>query len=253
MAHHPTVPQPTTVAVDLVSASPTVEPAFIAARLCYAKGGYDAVRATIDEMRATQSPDAVEAYMHQWLTDTIVPRHHWSIFEHLTFSVAVRGISRACSHQLVRHRIATYSQQSQRYVEKGDFSYLVPPIIAAVPEAMALYTEAIEASARAYQQLSQVLFDAYPDFNMPKHREKVFQDARFVLPNACETQIVITMNGRAWIEASRHRMCNRAQWEIREMFNQIAAVIRGVCPTVGTLMGGKCQVGECPTQECRTR
>lgn len=144
---------------------------------------------------------------------------HESIIEHACATFEISGISRACSHQLVRHRIASYSQESQRYVEMRAPEYVVPPDVAADPEAAAALAEFMKTVSDAYARL--------------RERGVQKEDARFVLPNAAATRIVVTMNFRSWRHVIRERGLNpAAQWEIRELANRVLDVLNGIAPAV---------------------
>lgn len=151
---------------------------------------------------------------------------HDSPTEHVSFTFAIEGVSRALSHQLVRHRIASYSQQSQRYVREDRFAYVTPPSIAARPELAALFAEAMSGLQEVYRRLMA---------EVPR------EDARYVLPNACETKLVVTMNARSLKNFFELRCCNRAQWEIRELALMMLAEVRKVAPGLFRLAGPACE------------
>lgn len=165
------------------------------------------------------------------LTRIMVKTGHHSTIEHVSFTFAIEGISRACTHQLVRHRIASYSQQSQRYVKVNDFkkTAIKPNTIARNPEANAKYDALMDQVAECYRQLVELGIPA--------------EDARFVLPNAAETKIVVTMNARSLLHFFEERCCNRAQWEIRQVANLMLAECRKVAPTLFEKAGPTCEVG----------
>ncbi len=128
---------------------------------------------------------------------------HESIIEHASATFEVSGISRACSHQLVRHRLASYSQESQRYVDMSNPEMVIPPTIADNPEAAAVWDKLMDNIRSAYRDLREA--------GVRK------EDARFVLPNATATRIVMTMNFREYLHFFRMRITPEAQWEIRRM------------------------------------
>ena len=128
---------------------------------------------------------------------------HESIIEHASATFEVSGISRACSHQLVRHRLASYSQESQRYVDMSNPELVIPPDIASNPGALVVWERLMDNIQTAYRDLRAV--------NVRK------EDARFVLPNAASTRIVVTMNFREYMHFFRLRITPEAQWEIRQM------------------------------------
>jgi thymidylate synthase (FAD) len=200
-----------------------------AGRLCYAP-------VSAAELKSAMSDDDVRR-----LVRGLVRSGHMSALEHASFTFAIDGISRACSHQLVRHRVASYSQQSQRYVRFGpDGGFVVPPHIESSPEARAVFYEAMDNARRSYDRLVE-LGQAEGRTN-----ESVFEDARFVLPNAAETKIVVTMNARELRHFFSLRCCRRAQWEI----NRLAWTMRHLASESAPLLfegtGPGCLTGGCP-------
>lgn len=166
---------------------------------------------------------------------------HDSPIEHVTLNFAVSGISRACSHQLVRHRIASYSQQSQRYVNMSDASVIVPPSIKHNDKANDLYRAYMQTMQETYIALVGLLTEDGTDI------KKAQEDARFVLANAAETQLVMSFNCRSLLNFFDLRCCNRAQWEIRRMADAMLALARTVLPEVFMAAGAKCdRLGYCP-------
>ena len=168
---------------------------------------------------------------------------HDSPVEHASFTFAIAGISRACSHQIVRHRIASYSQQSQRYVDATDMDYILPPAIAKIPEARQRFEAFMAEVGSAYSDLKAIL-EAHG------RKDKSKEDARFVLPQAAETKIVITMNCRALLHFFELRCCLRAQWEIRAMADAMLALCKAELPAIFGAAGAKCEsLGYCPEAE----
>ena len=137
---------------------------------------------------------------------------HQSVLEFAHFTFHIEGVSRALTHQLVRHRMASYAQRSQRYCEEDGFDFVTPPTIEPLSAAWDIYTEAMADIEKAYENLRSLGVPA--------------EDARMVLPNACETVIEVSMNGRELIHFCNERMCSRAQWEIRELANLMAAAVK---------------------------
>ena len=140
---------------------------------------------------------------------------HHSVFEHIHFTFKIEGISRACSHQLVRHRLCSFTQRSQRYCDSGDFPYIVPPKIKATP-----YTS--RSVVAKYDSLMDEISDTYKDFhtdNIPK------EDARYLLPNACCTDLYLSTNLRELIHIANERLCIKAQWEIREVVAEMCKLV----------------------------
>lgn len=173
----------------------------------------------------------------------ILESGHESPVEHVSFTFAIEGVSRACTHQLVRHRIASYSQQSQRYVDGSDFDYILPPAIERIPEAKARFEAFIAEVGNAYRDLKAILEDA-------GRKEKANEDARFVLPQAAESKIVVTMNCRSLLNFFELRCCRRAQWEIRAMANKMLDLCREQLPVIFNSAGPKCErLGYCPEGE----
>ena len=160
--------------------------------------------------------------------------HHDSVLEHWTATFQVEGISRACSHQLVRHRIASYSQQSQRYVDMECFDYITPPSIEKDPELK-----------EGYDAVMRMLGTYY--FTYSGLRGIPGEDARYFLPNACCTDIVMTMNARELRHFFGERCCTRAQWEIRDMAEKMLDEVKKVAPVLFEGVGPKClRLGYCP-------
>lgn len=192
-----------------------------AARLCYS---------SLDILELVNTDNAQD---EAGLVTRIVSSGHHSVLEHASFTFGIEGISRATSHQLVRHRIASYSQQSQRYVkQKGQFPYVIPPTVQNNSMLRPEYEKLMEAIQRLYDKcLSQ---------GIPE------EDARYLLPNACETKIITTMNARELRHFFRLRCCRRAQWEIREMAKQMLKLLIEKAPVLFQDAGPGCMVGPCP-------
>jgi thymidylate synthase (FAD) len=169
---------------------------------------------------------------------------HMSPIEHASFTFAIEGISRACSHQLVRHRIASYSQQSQRYISKETgFDYIIPPTIKEDKELKKYFKEFMAQAQRAYNDILKKLNEK------GIKGESANQDARFVLPNAVETKIIVTMNARELLHFFRMRCCHRSQWEIRHMAEEMLRICKKVAPTIFEKAGPACLYVPCPEGE----
>lgn len=257
--------------IKLVSHTPNPDLVVaLAAKLCYSKVGVDGI-----EQKLTS--EEIERFV-----EMLVSIGHESPLEHVTFTFAVEGISRACSHQLVRHRIASYSQQSQRYVNLVDkFEYIVPPAYKNNPILESIYLKAMKQDAENYADLVKIsllqkakelglgekyareLVTADEEFKKKcpslidyfkykqrkeymKAEKQAIEDARYVFPNACETKLVFTMNARTLINFIKHRKCRRAQWEIREMAIEMEELIREVAPALSKSLGAPCELGRCP-------
>lgn len=225
----PVRPVTATQKVTLLSYTPEPERAVAAAgRLCYSSS-------TASELKEHMTDDEVAR-----LVDILVSSGHHSALEHASFTFGIDGISRACSHQLVRHRLASYSQQSQRYVRfDGDGGFIVPPKIAEDPEAAAVFQQAMDSSRQAYERLVKL------GTERGLEKETVQEDARFVLPNAAETRIVMTMNARELRHFIRIRSCRRAQWEINALAWRIRYLLMQVAPLLFQKSGPDCLYGKC--------
>lgn len=172
---------------------------------------------------------------------SVLESGHASPVEHVSFTFALSGVSRALTHQMVRHRVASYSQQSQRYVDGSDFSYVVPPSLAAKPQALARFEKAMADAAEAYRELKAMLESE--ESVASRSRE----DARFVLPQAAASNLVVTMNCRSLLHFFEQRCCLRAQWEIRHVADEMLCVCRTVLPQLFRRAGAKCErLGYCP-------
>lgn len=173
---------------------------------------------------------------------SILESGHTSPVEHVSFTFALSGVSRALTHQLVRHRLASYSQQSQRYVDGSNFDYIVPPSIAGNSEATKRFETIMGQIGSAYAEIVDLLSR---DQNTAKN--KAYEDARFVLPQAASTSIVVTMNCRELLHFFEERCCQRAQWEIRNIAYAMLKICRDILPVVFDNAGAKCvRLGYCP-------
>ena len=241
-----------------------------AGKLCYSAVG-------VDEITQKLTEEEIARYVNM-----LASIGHESPLEHVSFTFAIEGISRACTHQIVRHRIASYSQQSQRYVKLEQFEYIIPPAIEKNPEAKRIFIETMERDQKAYDELVDLLLedilidkhaadygscikeilkenpDVVPDRSkvLDLYAEKFFEDyrkaekqaiedARYVFPNACETKIVITMNARSLLHFFNVRCCNRAQWEIREMATEMLRECKKIAPALFKKAGPDCVYGKC--------
>jgi thymidylate synthase (FAD) len=173
---------------------------------------------------------------------------HTSPIEHVSFTFAIEGVSRTLTHQLVRHRLASYSQQSQRYVKLEQFEFVIPPAISDDEEAREIFISAMQNSQKAYDDLTERLLKKYIIHGMSKidAEKKAIEDARYVFPNACETKIVVTMNARTLMNFFQHRTCNRAQWEIHNLADEMLLQVKTVAPILFKLAGPVCIKEKCP-------
>ena len=210
------------IKVKLLEHTPEPERAVaMAARLCYSAAG-------AEELAERMSTEQVNK-----LLTKIVEMGHASTMEHVSFTFGIEGVSRVLTHQLVRHRLASYSQQSQRYVAEHNFEYILPPSIEEKPAAKARFEALMEDIQKAYNELA--------DMGVPK------EDARYVLANATETKIVVTMNARSLMHFFNLRCCNRAQWEIRDLAYKMLAEVKKVAPLLFKNAGASCvAMGHCP-------
>lgn len=164
----------------------------------------------------------------------VISYGHISVIEHASFTFSLEGVSRALTHQLVRHRIASYTQQSQRYVKVEDLdSFVLPKSVKENKNAFRIFKEIIKEIHKSYKELIEI--------GIPK------EDARFLLPNATKTNIVLTMNARELLHFFQLRCCNRAQWEIREVSWRMVSQVREKAPLIFKDAGPLCvKRGECP-------
>lgn len=215
-----------------------------AAKLCYSGSE---IGDLLDGLTEEKSRDFVEM---------LATMGHESPTEHASFTFAIEGVSRALLAQITRHRIASYSVQSQRYVVLEDFNYVTPPAVAGNPRALELYENIMKRDAEAYAALCGILKDEnYNRFIGEGMSEKeaaakaeklAIEDARFILPNACETKMIVTMNTRSLNNFFRHRCCTRAQWEIRALADEMLRLVYGVAPSLFKESGAPCVAGPCP-------
>ncbi len=199
----------------------------MAAKLCYSPVG-------VEEIGENLTQEQIEKFLGM-----LVGIGHESPIEHTSFTFAIEGISRACSHQLVRHRIASYSQQSQRYVKLDNMQYIIPPEIEKIESACEAYKKAMEKSQTEYSRLVELLIQ-----NGRTEKEAI-EDARYVFPNACETKLVVTMNARSLLNFFEKRCCERAQWEIKELAYKMLKECKKVAPVLFKNAGPSCCKGKC--------
>ncbi len=215
-----------------------------AAKLCYSSARVeDLVESLTDEKAAS-------------FVEMLSEIGHESPIEHASFTFGIEGVSRALLAQITRHRMASFSVKSQRYVREGSFEYVTPPEIAAIPEALELYDEIMAEDQKRYDALAEILKKKHIETFIAEGKDektaqklaekKAIEDARFVLPNSCETQMVMTMNARSLHNFFRHRCCARAQWEIQDVANQMLALVSEVAPNLFKNAGPSCLNGPCP-------
>ncbi|MBE6638140.1 MAG: FAD-dependent thymidylate synthase [Ruminococcaceae bacterium] len=225
--------------VELLAYTPNADKLVAAAaKLCYAQSD-------IDSLLDNLTPEKTEAFL-----DKLMALGHESPVEHASFTFGIEGVSRTLLAQLTRHRLASFSVQSQRYVSKSGFSYIVPPEIENCPQARELYLAAMRRNAEDYDAIRNLLIDKHKSAYMAEGKDekqalalaekKANEDARFVLPGACDTRIIMTMNTRSLYNFFKLRCCNRAQWEICEMAWQMLALVREVSPLLFRNAGPAC-------------
>ena len=207
--------------VNLIKYTPEPEKMIAAAaRLCYSPAG-------VDELEDELSNEDIKK-----LVRFVIKSGHHSTVEHINFTFAIEGVSRALTHQLVRHRIASYNQQSQRYVKfKDNFEYITPPSLKKDKDIREKYDSLISSIHNLYMELLDSGIEA--------------EDARYILPNASETKIIVSMNSRELLHFFTLRCCNRAQWEIRELAIRMLKLVKNVAPLVFEKAGPNCLRGSC--------
>lgn len=231
--------------IELLSHTPEPEKLVAAAaKLCYSSSSIEGIMDGLDS-------EKTEKFLKMLLS-----LGHESPLEHITFTFGIEGVSRSLLAQFTRHRIASYSVKSQRYVNEGRFEFVTPPEIAESPEALRIFNEAMEDDVRQYNALADILkkkhFEALVKAGTDekeaekKAEKKAIEDARYVLPNACETKMVATLNARSLLNFFHHRCCERAQWEIRECAELMAKLVKEVAPTIFKFAGPPCISGPCP-------
>lgn len=231
--------------VTLIAYTPNPEKVVAqAAKLCYSP-------ASIENIADGLTEEKVASFV-----DMLAEIGHESPIEHASFTFGIEGVSRSLLAQITRHRIASYSVQSQRYVTETHFEYVVPPEIDAVPEARAEFLAAMEEDQRHYEKLTAILKEKHKKELLDVGKDEksaeraaqkmAIEDARFVLPNACNTKMICTFNARSLYNFFSHRCCNRAQWEIRDVAVQMLFLVRGAAPNLFRHAGPPCLRGACP-------
>ena len=173
------------------------------------------------ELMETKSKEQCDKFLKR-----VLNYGHHSVIEHASFTFSVENISRACTHQIVRHRIASYTQQSQRYVKFKKLGFVIPPAIKNNEEALKIYFETTKQASEAYDKLIEAGIKP--------------EDARYVYPNASHTNIMITMNARALLHFFSLRCCTRAQWEVRQVAELMLIEAKKVAPKLFEKAGASC-------------
>lgn len=241
------------------------------AKLCYSPS-------TMEELDENLTVEAAQKFLKM-----IMSLGHGSVLEHSSITFGIEGISRATSHQLVRHRVASYSQKSQRYVGEGSFEYVVPAPIRENPVAFNLFNDAMAADNAAYNDIADSLLCNFLikdhlavlrdnlnsadlehalvhgfmyDTDLVKVKQlipseysalskKAYENARYVLPNACETKLQVTMNVRSLLNFFEERLCERAQDEIRDMAYMMWRACMQLSPVIFKRAVPTCVYGKC--------
>ncbi len=212
--------------VRLIACTPHPDQiAAFAARVCYSSKGHEEIE------------QFVAANDQETFLNGIMASGHLSVLEHATFTFAVEGVSRVLLAQLTRHRIASFSVQSQRYVSMENFGYIIPPSIRELgEEAVQEYTRQMETMRGWYTAWQEKLGGKSGQTN---------EDARFVLPGACETRLLLSMNARELLHFFQLRCCNRAQWEIRKLADEMLRIAYKSAPSLFRSAGPGCVRGAC--------
>lgn len=215
-----------------------------AAKLCYAAADIDTVYEGLTEEKTASFLEMLGSIGHE------------SPIEHASFTFGIQGVSRSLLAQITRHRIASYSVQSQRYVKENAFEFVLPPEIEAIPEAKDEFLRAMEEDQKHYENLTALLKEKHKRELLAqgedeksanrKAEKKAIEDARFVLPNACATKMICTMNARSLLNFFTHRCCSRAQWEIRALAVEMLKEVKAVAPHIFEKAGPPCLRGNCP-------
>lgn len=241
--------------VNLLEYTPNPEKVVAsAAKLCYSQVGIDEITEGLTEETTTKFIKMLNSY------------GHYSPMEHVSFTFGIEGVSRSLTHQLVRHRLASYSQQSQRYVKLDAFEYVIPPSIENDEACKKIFVEAMKRDQEVYDKLVEVIKiskikDYIEEYKKTRKCEEItekelktlnskaektaIEDARYVFPNACATKIVATMNARELINFFNHRCCSRAQWEIRDLADEMLKEVKNVAPNLFAGCGPSCVKGSC--------
>ena len=225
--------------VKLIAYTPDPEKVVAAAaKLCYSNAD------SIDDLMDGLTPENTSKFIRR-----LVVNHHFSPFEHASFTFAIEGISRVTMSQATRHRIASFSVQSQRYVSMNNFDVVIPDAIKDSFETKKVFTDAIEDQKEKYEWLRDALIYKYKSQGMDQTaaEKKANEDARYILPNAATTRMIVTMNARSLMNFFNLRCCSRAQWEIRELAEEMFKLVYRVSPNLFSNAGPNCvSEGICP-------
>jgi thymidylate synthase (FAD) len=232
--------------VELLAYTPEPEKVVAtAAKLCYSDSD-------IESLKNGLTDEVVSNFISK-----LSSMHHESPFEHISFTFGIEGVSRSLTHQLVRHRIASYSQKSQRYVSEDNFEYIMPKAIADSSFCTDVFNDIMKCIKDAYRDIESCLTKTFTQqfldsgldekTALNKAKRVAAENARAVLPNACETKIIVTMNARSLFNFFEHRCCNRAQDEIRELATEMFRLVYNIAPNIFKYSGPSCvATGKCP-------
>lgn len=231
--------------VTLIAHTPHPEQVVAAAaKLCYSDAE---LQTLLDGLDQQKSRDFVRK---------LASLGHESPTEHVSFTFGIEGVSRALLAQITRHRIASFSVQSQRYVRLNEFEFVTPEMVEQDQQSQEAFSEAMEQAGEQYRRIAAVLKDGHIRRLMKegldekiatRQAEKMaIEDARFVLPNACTTKMMVTMNARSLNNFFRHRCCQRAQWEIRNLADEMLRLVYPIAPSLFENSGPGCVKGPCP-------
>ena len=239
--------------VTLITHTPDPEKVVAAAaKLCYSKSSITDLMDGLSDEKVTAFLDRLSSYGHQ------------TPAEHVSFTFGIEGISRSCLAQITRHRIASFSVKSQRYIDMSEANMVVPPAIAQDGEASEAFSQAIKSAKYAYDHLHHVLEDTHtyelmssnPNMTEKQARAKASkmanEDARFVLPEACETSLIVTMNARELNNFFKLRCCNRAQWELKAVADEMLKLVYPIAPHLFKDAGPGCLAGRGCTEGSMT-
>lgn len=214
-----------------------------AAKLCYSSSG-------IDDLMDNLTPEKSASFV-----EMLSGLGHESPIEHASFTFGIEGVSRSLLAQITRHRIASFSVQSQRYVKNTNFTFVTPPEIEKDKKAHEIFLKSMDDAIKAYNDIADILESKYVAENIKKGmsekaaktaaEKKAIEDARFVLPNAAETKMVVTMNARSLYNFFELRCCNRAQWEIKAVADEMLRLCCEAAPTLFKNAGPSCTVKAC--------
>jgi thymidylate synthase (FAD) len=200
---------------------------WLACRMCYSPDSFDNLEKKFDEYKKNNNMAEPEKLLRY-----VIDSGHHSIIEHVSFTFLIEHVSRALLAQITRHRLASFSVQSQRYVKNDKLDYIVPHTISKNKDALQKYKKFMQQSHELYKEFLDLGFAS--------------EDARFVLPTASPTNIMVTMNARELLHFFTLRCCSRSQWEIREVAIKMLNEVKAIAPEIFKRGGPACVRGKCP-------